>query len=95
MNAKIIKGSPHNNSTIRKCYLLSMVFFAITMLPGCHYSGNEYYYHELDKIDHRPALPTPYHHRPIPTLQRPLPGQVTPRNKKYPQLARYFWILVV
>ena len=30
-----------------------MVFFAITMLSGCHYSGNEYYYHELDKIDHR------------------------------------------
>ena len=53
MNAKIIKGIQRNNSTIRKCYLLSMVFFAITMLSGCHYSGNDYYYHELDKIDHR------------------------------------------
>ena len=53
MNAKIIKRSPRNNSTIRICYLLSTVLFAITFLSGCHYSGNKYYYHELDKIDHR------------------------------------------
>ena len=30
-----------------------MALFAITFLSGCHYSGNKYYYHELDKIDHR------------------------------------------
>ena len=53
MNVKIIKGSLQKYMMIRKCYLLSMVLFATTLLSGCHYSGNEYYYHELDKIDHR------------------------------------------
>ena len=33
--------------------MLSMALLAITFLSGCHYSGNKYYYHELDKIDHR------------------------------------------
>ena len=40
-------------STIKKCYILPMAILAITLLSGCHYSGNKYYYHELDKIDHR------------------------------------------
>ena len=37
----------------KRSYILSMAMFAIILLSGCHYSSSKYYYHELDKIDHR------------------------------------------
>ncbi|WP_155993384.1 hypothetical protein [Prevotella sp. P6B1] len=39
---------------MKRIYLLgSMALLVIILLSGCHYTGNKYYYHELDKIDHR------------------------------------------
>jgi len=48
-----MKGSPWNDSMIRQYNIFAMTLLVITLLSGCHYSGNKYYYHELDKIDHR------------------------------------------